>query len=261
MNEVTIFNSPQFGQIRTLTIDGEPWFVGKDVAKALGYADTFGALKKHVDDDDKQNCQIDSFESNRGMLVINESGLYSLIMSSKLPEAKKFKRWVTSEVLPAIRKTGGYLGGNIEDIITKTVTAAVTAAMSELMKQIVPLVTAAVAEAVKPSKTIEKPVQLTFSAVQESAPIDNETRIIGVVKKRYKQTVPQKIVCLPESVKKCVDDMIISGNFSLSQIAQYIGNATDCTVTPATVHNYRKRYFLMPESGDEIVSYEQITMK
>lgn len=106
--ELQIFQNPEFGEVRTVNIDGEPWLVGKDVATALGYVDTFGALKKHVDDEDKQNCQNDSFESPRGMTIINESGLYSLVLSSKLPTAKKFKRWVTSEVLPAIRKTGSY---------------------------------------------------------------------------------------------------------------------------------------------------------
>lgn len=108
MKDIQIFKNPEFGEVRTVNIDGEPWLVGKDVATALGYVDTFGALKKHVDDEDKQNCQNDSFESPRGMTVINESGLYSLVLSSKLPTAKKFKRWVTSEVLPTIRKTGGY---------------------------------------------------------------------------------------------------------------------------------------------------------
>ena len=108
MKDIQIFKNPEFGEVRTVNIDGEPWLVGKDVATALGYVDTFGALKKHVDDEDKQNCQNDSFESPRGMTVINESGLYSLVLSSKLPTAKKFKRWVTSEVLPAIRKTGSY---------------------------------------------------------------------------------------------------------------------------------------------------------
>lgn len=109
MNELQVFNNSEFGQLRTMTIDGEPWMVGKDVAAALGYSDTFGALKKHVDEDDKQNCQNDSFESNRGMTVINESGLYSLVLSSKLPTAKKFRRWVTSEVIPSIRKHGAYI--------------------------------------------------------------------------------------------------------------------------------------------------------
>lgn len=108
MNNLKIFSNEEFGEIRTVTIDGEPWFVGKDVATALGYADTFGALKKHVETDDKQNCQNSSFESPRGMTIINESGLYSLILSSKLESAKKFKHWVTSEVLPSIRKHGMY---------------------------------------------------------------------------------------------------------------------------------------------------------
>lgn len=107
-NTLQVFKSTEFGEFRTVVINNEPWFVGKDVASILGYADTFGALKKHVDLEDKQNCQNDSFESPRGLTVINESGLYSLVLSSRLPTAKKFKRWVTSEVLPSIRKTGGY---------------------------------------------------------------------------------------------------------------------------------------------------------
>lgn len=109
MNEIKIFENTQFGQIRVVERDGEPWFVGKDVAEILGYSDTYGALMKHVDEEDKQNCQNDSFESPRGMTIINESGLYSLVLRSNLPTARQFKRWVTSEVLPAIRKTGGYI--------------------------------------------------------------------------------------------------------------------------------------------------------
>lgn len=108
MNELQIFNSKEFGNIRTVTIDNEPWFVGKDVATALGYADTFGALKKHIMDEDKLVCQIDSAGQKRDVTVINESGLYALIFGSKLESAKRFKHWVTSEVLPAIRKTGSY---------------------------------------------------------------------------------------------------------------------------------------------------------
>lgn len=107
-NELKIFENAEFGSIRTVEMNGAPYFVGKDVAEVLGYSDTFGALKKHVDDEDKQNCQNDSFESNRGLIVINESGLYSLILSSKLPKAKEFKHWVTSDVLPTIRRHGMY---------------------------------------------------------------------------------------------------------------------------------------------------------
>jgi len=106
--DLQIFTSPEFGQIRTVTIDGESWFVGKDVATALGYSDTDQALRKHVDNEDKLTRRFDGSGQNRQMTIINESGLYSLILSSKLPSAKKFKRWVTSEVLPSIRKTGSY---------------------------------------------------------------------------------------------------------------------------------------------------------
>lgn len=109
MNDIQVFNNPEFGEIRTVEINNEPWLVGKDVAEALGYTDTFGAMKKHVDQDDKLVCQIDSAGQKRDATVINESGLYSLVLSSKLPTAKKFKRWVTSEVLPSIRKHGAYM--------------------------------------------------------------------------------------------------------------------------------------------------------
>lgn len=108
MNELELFNF-EGSEVRTLTVDGNPYFVGKDVAEILGYKNTKDALLKHVDDDDKLGSQIATSGQRRLMTVINESGLYSLILSSKLPDAKKFKRWVTSEVLPAIRKHGGYL--------------------------------------------------------------------------------------------------------------------------------------------------------
>lgn len=112
MNELMLFNNPEFGNIRSMERDGEPWFVGKDVAEALGYSDTKSALADHVDGEDKriiQRGQIATLDiPNRGMTIINESGLYSLVLSSKLPTAKKFKRWVTSEVIPAIRKNGYY---------------------------------------------------------------------------------------------------------------------------------------------------------
>lgn len=108
MNELAIFKNEDFGEVRTVTINDEPYFVGKDVALILGYKDPSDALKRHVDEDDKlTRCFTDSGQ-NREMYVISESGLYSLILSSKLLSAKKFKRWVTSEVLPQIRKTGTY---------------------------------------------------------------------------------------------------------------------------------------------------------
>lgn len=125
MNSLQIFESQEFGSIRTVTIDGEPWFVGKDIAEALGYGDgnkkskaLTNAISDHVDGDDKKLMPYEFFKgyqngdlkdiSHYGATIINESGMYALIFGSKLPSAKKFKHWVTSEVLPAIRKTGHY---------------------------------------------------------------------------------------------------------------------------------------------------------
>ena len=108
MNEIKIFDNPEFGKVRTMEINGEPYFVGKDVAEILGYSNTRDALTKHVDSEDKNTVAICDGKGNPNQTVINESGLYSLILSSKLPKAKEFKRWVTSEVLPSLRKTGSY---------------------------------------------------------------------------------------------------------------------------------------------------------
>lgn len=111
MNDIQIFNNPEFGQVRAVAINDEPWFIGKDVAMTLGYAKPENAIASHVDAEDKTSTLIQGSGSNykSKTILINESGLYSLILSSKLPNAKKFKRWVTNEVLPAIRKTGGYI--------------------------------------------------------------------------------------------------------------------------------------------------------
>lgn len=108
VNELQIFNNEDFGEIRTITKDGEPWFVGKDITEKLGYKNGSRDIARHVDEDDQIVIPIPGDTQNRNMLVINESGLYSLVISSKLPNAKKFKKWVTSEVLPSIRKTGSY---------------------------------------------------------------------------------------------------------------------------------------------------------
>lgn len=110
MNELQIFNNEEFGNVRSLMIDNEPWFVGKDVAEALGYKNVRDSLARHIDSDDKRDGVVihDSMGREQKPIIINESGLYSLILSSKLESAKKFKHWVTSEVLPTLRKTGSY---------------------------------------------------------------------------------------------------------------------------------------------------------
>ena len=108
MEQLKIFENEEFGQVRTINIDGKPWFVGKDVAVALGYCDPADAIRTHVDKEDKGVGETPTPGGKQRVIIINESGLYSLILGSKLGSAKRFKRWVTSEVLPAIRKTGSY---------------------------------------------------------------------------------------------------------------------------------------------------------
>lgn len=124
MSTLSIFNNPEFGSIRAIELSSEPWFVGKDVAEILGYENTSKAILNHVEEEDRkilksQNGTLGNMP-NRGLQIINESGLYSLILSSKLPTAKAFKRWVTSEVLPAIRRHGAYMTG---DTLEKALTS------------------------------------------------------------------------------------------------------------------------------------------
>lgn len=108
MNELQVFKNQEFGSVRTLTLNDEPWFIGKDVAEALGYSNSRNAVPKHVSKEDSLRTQIEYAGQRREVTIINESGLYALIFGSKLESAQKFKRWVTSEVLPALRKTGQY---------------------------------------------------------------------------------------------------------------------------------------------------------
>lgn len=117
MNEIKIFNNPLFGEVRVFIVNNEPWFVGKDVALLLGYAKPENALSTHVDDEDKTITLIQGTGSNykSNTTIINESGMYSLVFGSRLKTAKEFKRWVTSDVLPSIRKTGGYLATKQDD--------------------------------------------------------------------------------------------------------------------------------------------------
>lgn len=135
MDDIKIFKNDEFGEIRTLVVNNEPYFVGKDVALVLGYQNPSKALTDHVDDDDKLNNESLSSLGQRGGWVINESGLYSLILSSKLPTAKKFKKWVTSEVLPTIRKTGGYMVAKQDDTPETIMARAIIIAQDTMKRQ------------------------------------------------------------------------------------------------------------------------------
>lgn len=135
MNQLQVFSNERLGEIRTMNIDGQPYFVGKDIAEALGYSNTRDALARHVDDEDKNTVVIPDGIGNPNKTVINESGLYSLILSSKLPKAKEFKHWVTSEVLPSIRKTGGYNSEQSDAYKTKRLEIMAMNAKARIMKE------------------------------------------------------------------------------------------------------------------------------
>lgn len=137
MNNLQIFKSPDFGQVRTIQQNGESWFIGKDVAEILGYKKPENAIAVHVDDEDKTTTLIQGTGSNykSNAVIINESGLYSLILSSKMPKAKEFKRWVTSEVIPAIRKTGGYIAGSENMTDAEIMAKAVLVAQSTIRQR------------------------------------------------------------------------------------------------------------------------------
>ena len=170
MNELKIFENPEFGQVRTLIKDGQPWFVGKDVADALGYTNPRKAIADHVDADDKDVTICDTPGGNQNVLIINESGLYSLILSSKLPTAKKFKHWVTSEVLPSIHRNGGYIAGQEKLSDAEILAKAVLVAQNVIAQK---------------DKLIEemKPKAEFFDAVANSKtaiPMDQVAKVLGI---------------------------------------------------------------------------------
>ena len=185
MNELKVFESPEFGTVRTVEIDGTPWMVGKDVAEALGYKDTVNALKTHVDQEDKTGWQITTQFGEKKTTIINESGLYSLVLSSKLPTAKKFKRWVTSEVLPSIRKTGGYIAGQEQltddELLAKAVLVAqkTIEAREARIAELTAQNTALIAENAQQAQTIAdfEPVRQYVDVILESIGTITTTQI------------------------------------------------------------------------------------
>lgn len=176
MREIKIFENPHFGKVRTLEIEGEPWFVGKDVAEVLGYQNPSKALADHVDAEDKLNNETLSSLGQRGGWLINESGLYSLVLSSKLPTAKAFKRWVTSEVIPSIRKHGAYMTPDkLEDILLNPDTLITLA--TELKKE------RAAREHLEGLRRLDKPKVIFADAVCAS----KRSILVGELAKLLKQ--------------------------------------------------------------------------
>lgn len=209
-NEVQIFSNNHFGSIRTIMVNNEPYFVGKDVALALGYSNPRKALLTHVDYEDKMDGVTirDSMGREQKPIIINESGLYSLIMSSKLPSAKQFKRWVTSEVLPSIRKTGSYGEMDIQKIIGLTV--------SETVKQLIPL-------------------------LQNTAGSSSEEEEI-VIRKRQRRKPAGVIEKLPCDLRNVVDDMLCSDRYTYKDIAEMLSEE-GVSISLASISRYARNFF------------------
>lgn len=185
MNELQIFQNKEFGEVRSLVINNEPWFVGKDVADILGYQNGSRDINRHVDEEDKRSdVAIHDGSQNRNMTIINESGLYSLILSSKLPNAKKFKRWVTSEVLPTLRKTGSYAKAPTDprQLLKLTIEAhEQTAQRVDVLEEKV--------SSLEKSTTIDSSQQYTLEKIAKATVI----RTLGGIDSRAYQLMSRKI--------------------------------------------------------------------
>lgn len=210
MNELKVFSSTEFGELGVMLIDGKEWFPATQCARILGYSDPFKAIKLHCNSEGWVNCPVLTNGGTQQVKYINEGNLYRLIVSSKLPQAEKFERWVFDEVLPSIRHNGGYVG-NIEEIIAKTATAVATA----IIKQIIPI------------------LQL------DGSPLD-DFRTVQMATPRPRRKAMSKISRVDLEVRQTVDDMIRSDRYSYEDIKDYLGEhgvAVSCTA----ICNYRKR--------------------
>ncbi len=224
MNKLQVFKNENLGEIRTIIINNEVWFVGKDVARILGYAKPENAISTHIDNEDKTTTLIQGIGSNykSKAVIINESGLYSLILSSKLPKAKEFKCWVTSEILPQIRKNG-YYSSSPEDFLKQTIL--------EIVKQIVPEI-----------------INATKSTYQNYMVIEDDYEHFNLNK--------NKIEYFPNEIRENIDEMLLNMqecqkmNFSL--IARYCSANGYCVSSP-TVKKYFERNFEETETGVDIM--------
>lgn len=236
MNDLKVFKNTEFGELGVLTIDGKEWFPATQCARVLGYANTRDAIKRHCKTDGVVKHDGVSYTTNQHGVTteqlteikyINEGNLYRLIVSSKLPAAEKFERWVFDEVLPEIRRNGSYGNSassiNIEEIIAKTATAVV----SEVCKQLVPLITNAV---------LNKPIDNTKKAVRKKTA------------KIFYQKTPCKMDMLPPDVKETADEMLISGEYSAQQVANYIINATGEYISQVAISKYKRNNFVLEDN-------------
>lgn len=217
MNDLKVFSSTEFGELGVMLIDGKEYFPASQCAKILGYANPRDAIQKRCKEDGVAKCDvIDSLGRTQQMKFINEGNLYRLIVSSKLPAAEKFERWVFEDVLPRIRRSGSYGGVNIEELITKTAAAVVT----EVMRQLSPTV-------------IQNTAQVTVAAPEP-------------IKYKKPRKATSKISRLEQPLKKSVEDMLVSERYTLKEICEYLSNV-GVSISETSVCRYNKRLHLKEE--------------
>ena len=221
MNELKVFQNSEFGDLGILLIDGKEYFPATQCAKILGYKNARDAIARHCKGVVKHDGV--SYTTNQHGVItkqqteinyIPEGDLYRLIIRSKLPAAERFERWVFDEVLPALRKNGTYGSVNLEVIIAK----AVTMAVSETVRQIVPAIVTSMQE--QPKQIVKKQIE-----------------------RRYQYRTPSKISMLPPALKEKVEEMILSGNYSCQQIANYITNNSGIPISQMAVNRYKHQNF------------------
>lgn len=216
MNELKVFSCTEFGELGVMLIDGKEWFPATQCARILGYSDPFKAIKLHCNSEGWVNCPVLTNGGTQQVKYINEGNLYRLIVSSKLPQAEKFERWVFDEVLPSIRHSGGYVG-NVEELIAKTAAAVV----SEVMKQLLP------------SMCSVNPVDEAFEA--------EEIEITQSEKYKSKKQSPT-IDALDDDLKNQVVKMIKCGEYSYQGIADFLAD-NGVKLSGASVCGYARRHF------------------
>lgn len=217
MAKMEICRNDEFGELGVMIIDGKENFPATQCAKILGYSNPQKAVRDHCDEEGGTKRSVLTNSGTQEMKFINEGNLYRLIVRSKLPAAKKFEHWVFDEVLPEIRRTGGYGSVNIEEIITK----AVTTAVSETIKALMPLVT---------------------------APQTSEKRVAIICKPKIRY----KIDLLPMEIRKKVDDMLCSGRYTTKEVSKYIQEQTGLYISYVTLCNYKKTYFILVEDDVQL---------
>lgn len=219
MNDLKVFSSTEFGELGIMLIDGKEYFPATQCAKILGYADPFKAIKQHCKSDGwVKRPVIDSLGRTQQMKFINEGNLYRLIVSSKLPTAEKFERWVFDEVLPSIRKNGSYGEINIEELVTKTASAVVT----EVMKQLAPVL------------------------VQSRSEVTVIEPELEIKKYRKPRKTTSKISKLDPAIRNSVDEMLFSERYTLKEIAAYLA-AMGVNISVSSITRYNTRLHLKEE--------------